>query len=528
MVTENPCRFFVDAQPAHVAALAGDLETLRQMLAHDPSVGTSQRDLHQGNLLHAAVAGGSLEVVEVVYSAYPAMLDEPNMHGVTALLIAVKYGFTEVAQWLLRAGASVSLVTLQGLSVVHVAAREGHTELLHALLETAPELANLATTEGGRTPLHTATTRGHVDGARDLLAHGADVNARSADGLTALHVAVAEGQVEVLVALLAAPGIDPNLPDAMGMTSLHYAAQRGRVEVTRQLLEVGANPLLLANGVSVMQMALSNGYTQVRDILQQWLRQHPPAMPTMVVGTMATPGIMMPPGMVANGNINNNNNTMNQTPPRPSHANNADANDHGGGGGGSPPGPGQALGGGGLAMECSESDGRGEEEEGMMILRKRKNAEDESAPLVLGGVPSYAALTAAAKLESELRALAESGAPLATTNAATDGPHAPTPHHYHDNNNNNNTNNNHDNHMGEDGTTRGPPTAPTTTAPPPTPPRRSPTPGRRCVPPPRSTRARLRPCYTRVSRSRHIWRWVRSRRWRGRPRPPSRWSVGPT
>ena len=338
MVTENPCRFFVDAQPAHVAALAGDLETLRQMLAHDPSVGTSQRDLHQGNLLHAAVAGGSLEVVEVVYSAYPAMLDEPNMHGVTALLIAVKYGFTEVTQWLLRAGASVSLVTLQGLSVVHVAAREGHTELLHALLETAPELVNLATTEGGRTPLHTATTRGHVDGARDLLAHGADVNARSADGLTALHVAVAEGQVEVLVALLAAPGIDPNLPDAMGMTSLHYAAQRGRVEVTRQLLEVGANPLLLANGVSVMQMALSNGYTQVRDILQQWLRQHPPAMPTMVVGTMATPGIMMPPGMVANGNINNNNNTMNQTPPRPSHANNADANDHGGGGGGPPPG----------------------------------------------------------------------------------------------------------------------------------------------------------------------------------------------
>ena len=75
--------------------------------------------------------------------------------------------------------------------------------------------------------------------------------------------------------LLAAPGIDPTIPDEVGLTPLHYAAQRGRVEVTRQLLEAGADPRVLGNGVSVSQMAMANGFSQVADIINQWMLSHP-------------------------------------------------------------------------------------------------------------------------------------------------------------------------------------------------------------------------------------------------------------
>jgi len=274
VVTENPCRFFVDAQPLHVAALGGDLDMLTDLIRRNPT-SVNDNDMNRGSLLHAAVVGGSEQVVSFVLQHYPQMVDQRNQHNATPLHFAVKHGYPAIVRLLLGAGAAPTAVTSMGLTVAHIAASQGHVEILQLVLPAAPQLARAACESNGRTALHVAAIKGQADVARQLLEFGGDINARTGDGQTALHMAVSEGQAEVLSVLLGAPGIDPTVPDEVGLTPLHYAAQRGRVEVTRQLLEAGADARVLANGVSVSQMAMANGYSQVADIIQQWMLTHP-------------------------------------------------------------------------------------------------------------------------------------------------------------------------------------------------------------------------------------------------------------
>ncbi len=97
-------------------------------------------------------------------------------------------------------------------------------ELFAFLLDAGadPNHRNLAQ---GRGPLHTlaAMRWNGQDGLKLLIAAGADVNLSDNDGLTPLHIAVQQGNVELINSLLAA-GADPDLKNKAGGTPLTYAA----------------------------------------------------------------------------------------------------------------------------------------------------------------------------------------------------------------------------------------------------------------------------------------------------------------
>jgi len=85
-----------------------------------------------------------------------------------------------------------------------------------------------------------AVETGNGERAIKLLAKGADVNARTAVGLTALHVASANGDIG-LVGLLLRHGASPN-EESFGGTPLHFAAMNGHRRVVDALLLHGADP----------------------------------------------------------------------------------------------------------------------------------------------------------------------------------------------------------------------------------------------------------------------------------------------
>jgi ankyrin repeat protein len=74
--------------------------------------------------------------------------------------------------------------------------------------------------------LHKAALIGDVTEMRRLVAAGAIVDERDADGDAALHCASMEGHVEAMRALLEL-GADKEAKDAKGWTALHWAAQGG-------------------------------------------------------------------------------------------------------------------------------------------------------------------------------------------------------------------------------------------------------------------------------------------------------------
>jgi ankyrin repeat protein len=127
---------------------------------------------------------------------------------------------------------------------VFEAAAVGRTERLEELLEGDPSLAN-AWAEDGFQPLGLASFFGHVDAARFLFEHGAEVNSASRNDLRVmpLHSAAAAGDPDVryeLARLLLEHGADPNARQQDDFTPLMAADQHEDERLRALLVEHGA------------------------------------------------------------------------------------------------------------------------------------------------------------------------------------------------------------------------------------------------------------------------------------------------
>jgi ankyrin repeat protein len=98
-----------------------------------------------------------------------------------------------------------------------------------------------AKTDDGTTALMLAVAGGYTDVVRALLGAGADVNAANSSGKTALMAAAARGDTATILLLLDA-GADVNAKSAEGDTALKSAETSGNPTVTLMLLEAGAEP----------------------------------------------------------------------------------------------------------------------------------------------------------------------------------------------------------------------------------------------------------------------------------------------
>jgi ankyrin repeat protein len=109
-------------------------------------------------------------------------------------------------------------------------------------------------------PVADAAMRRDLPVVRDLLKQGGDVNAAQGDGMTALHWAAADGNLELARMLLYA-GANPNATTRLGSyTPLHIAAKNGHASLVEALLQGGADAKAsTAEGTTALMFAAEAG-----------------------------------------------------------------------------------------------------------------------------------------------------------------------------------------------------------------------------------------------------------------------------
>ena len=164
-------------------------------------------------------------------SADPSLVDARNAEG-SAILTAVYHRQKEIVNLLVARGAALSLFE---------AAAAGEIERVERLIAESPAGVNGYSADGW-TPLHLAAFFGHAKIVELLLAHGADVTARSKNpnANTPLHAALAANQ-KLAAGLLIGRGADLNATDAGGWRPLHLAAANNNLDSMRTLIAQGAD-----------------------------------------------------------------------------------------------------------------------------------------------------------------------------------------------------------------------------------------------------------------------------------------------
>jgi uncharacterized protein len=200
-----------------------------------------------------------------------------NAQPFDRLAKAVMNKDTTTVNQLLASGIDVNVRDEQTNTTVLMVASSysGYASMIELMIQRGADVN--AQSNDGKTALMWAAGNS-PDAVEMLLNHRADVKLKMSDGMTAFLQSIfgiLSGKVSTSVCdLLLKKGANVNAEltstAAMGWTALHYAAVNGDVELVKYLIRKGANVNhKSAEGSSALYLAKQNGYKDVVNILEK-------------------------------------------------------------------------------------------------------------------------------------------------------------------------------------------------------------------------------------------------------------------
>jgi len=217
----------------HFCARYGNVEVLPLLLQAGADV--EAKTTSGWTPLHVAVAAGKTEIVKSLLVA-GARIDEKTHEGWTPLGLACRDTDSnlETIRFLMSKGADIEAAAKDGWRPLHSAAKYGHFHFVKELLAAGANLHG--ETNEGLTPLGLACreTDSDLEIISFLISKEADVEAANGDGWRPLHFASKFGQPECVRLLLEA-GANVNAITNEGFTAIEIAIQNKRWPVVDYL-----------------------------------------------------------------------------------------------------------------------------------------------------------------------------------------------------------------------------------------------------------------------------------------------------
>ena len=179
-------------------------------------------------------------VVQILLSDSQCLVDAKGQDGYTALQYSCTHGHVDIARTLVNHKANVNVKTDSGDTPLTLAARNKHDNVVQILLSDSQCLVD-AKGQDGYTALQYSCTHGHVDIARTLVNHKANVNVKTDSGDTPLTLAARNKHDNVVHALLSDPQCLVDAKGRDGYTALQYSCRYGHVDIVWTLVKHKAN-----------------------------------------------------------------------------------------------------------------------------------------------------------------------------------------------------------------------------------------------------------------------------------------------
>lgn len=208
-----------------------------------------------------AAKNGNVKGIEALQKKNPRLLKERTFEGNSILHVAARAGHFDMVEWILGNVERCRLMSgarnVDGDTPLHEAARGGNAEVVRILLQ-CNNCPSSKRNQFGESALLLASEHGHLRAVELLLPKTPLylILWPRNDHQTCLHVAAYAGHLEIVKAILGRPSICNILPliclipDAHGSTPLHSAVHGGHLSVVSQIVRTEMSSVCCLNVLS--------------------------------------------------------------------------------------------------------------------------------------------------------------------------------------------------------------------------------------------------------------------------------------
>jgi ankyrin repeat protein len=230
-----------------IAAHTGSVEAVRLLLAHGAKVDAIESRKGQNALMWAA-SQGAAPVIDLLLKA-GANPNAASKAGFTPLVFAAESGDAKAVSSLAAAGAQIDYAVPAGMNALSIAIALHKPEVASVLVSSGAALTVKDRT--GDLPLHLVAQAGDLTLLKEMIARGADVNAKTSAAQTGGRGGRGRGR--------GGRGGGP----AGEQTPLMLAARANHVDIMRALVAAGADPKLTAqDGSTLLMEAAASGHLE--------------------------------------------------------------------------------------------------------------------------------------------------------------------------------------------------------------------------------------------------------------------------
>ncbi|XP_071099696.1 serine/threonine-protein phosphatase 6 regulatory ankyrin repeat subunit A-like [Haliotis cracherodii] len=211
------------------------------------------------NILHVTCLGGNVGICKYLLSKDIVGIESRGQYNRTPVMKAANQGHRELFDFLVSKGCDLSVVDGNGDNILHVTCFAGNVDICKYLL--SKDIVGIESRgQYNRTPVMTASSKGHRELFNFLVSKGCDLSVVDGDGDNILHVTCVGGNVGICKYLLSKDIVGIESRGQYNTTPVMTAASEGHRELFDFLVSKGCDLSVVdGNGDNILHVTCIGG-----------------------------------------------------------------------------------------------------------------------------------------------------------------------------------------------------------------------------------------------------------------------------